>query len=105
MRGLQKPDAISTHDRSLLENRHDRERKPMTGAGTEAVDAVLITASDAARLCGLGRSTWWRLHSSGQVPMPVKVGRATRWNLSELLAWIEAGCPSRARWKTVKAQS
>lgn len=77
----------------------------MTGAGTGTEDAVLITAAEAARLCGLGRSTWWRLHSSGQVPMPVKVGRATRWLRSEVLRWIEAGCPSRARWETLKERS
>ena len=70
----------------------------MTNAETETVDALLLTAAEAGRLCGIGVRTWWRLHTMGCVPMPVKLGRAVRWKRSELLAWIEAGCPPRTKW-------
>lgn len=68
------------------------------GCTAEYTPQVLLTASQAAAMCGVGRSTWWKLHSAGKVPAPIKLGGATRWRSHELLEWIEVGCPSRDRW-------
>ena len=59
---------------------------------------VLIGAKEAARLCGVGRTTWFLLVSSGKAPAPVRLGRRVLWNRAELEAWIIAGCPVRERW-------
>jgi predicted DNA-binding transcriptional regulator AlpA len=55
--------------------------------------ATLLTKAEAARLCGLGRSTFDAYRAAGWVPAPVKVGNVLRWNRSDLLVWIEQGCP------------
>ena len=60
--------------------------------------ALLLTAQQFADLLGIGKSTLWRLHASGKVPLPVQIGRAIRWRTEEVHAWVKAGCPSRERW-------
>ena len=60
---------------------------------------LLLSARQVADLLGIGLSTFWRLHSSGQTPAAVRLGRCTRWNRLELLAWIDAGAPCRDKWE------
>ena len=61
-------------------------------------DRLLVDSVEAARLCGISRTTWWSLHSSGRVPAPVRLGRRTLWRADELRRWTEGGCPPRERW-------
>jgi len=63
---------------------------------------LLVNAREAARLCGLGRTAWYALHSSGRCPLPIRLGRAVRWDRRELEAWTAAGCPARDRWHAMK---
>lgn len=65
---------------------------------TDTPDRLLIGSTEAARLCGINRSTWWRLHSAGRVPAPVRLGRRTLWRADELRRWVAGGCPPRQRW-------
>jgi len=74
-----------------------------TNAPTIAVLALLVTDREAAALCGLGRSTWHRLHAAGKTPAAVKLGRSVRWNRAELESWIAAGCPPRREWEALNA--
>jgi len=53
----------------------------------------LLSADEAASMCGVGRRTWWRYVSGGKAPGPVRLGGVVRWRRSELAAWIAAGCP------------
>ena len=66
------------------------------------VAPLLVGACTASKLCGVSLRTWWTLHSSGKSPLPVRLGRRTLWRADELAAWIEAGCPARDRWHTMK---
>lgn len=63
--------------------------------------SLLINAFDAAELCGVGKSQWYALVSSGKTPAPIKLGRKTLWRKSELQEWIEAGCPARKKWENM----
>ena len=66
---------------------------------TESSENLLLSADEAAALCGVGRSHWYSMHSSGQLgPLPVRLGRRTLWRREELAAWVKAGCPGRTRW-------
>lgn len=60
--------------------------------------SLLVSAAEAARLCGLGRTAWYGLLSSGRCPAPVRLGGRVLWRRDELAAWIAAGCPARERW-------
>ena len=65
----------------------------------QAAAPLLLNAKAAARYCGLGKTSWYALHAAGRIPMPVRLGRAVRWDRRELEAWAAAGCPARDRWE------
>jgi predicted DNA-binding transcriptional regulator AlpA len=73
-----------------------------TTPATPAERPLLLDARAAARLCGVSRSHFLAMHSAGKVPLPVRLGRRTLWRGAELAAWIEAGCPARDRWTSMK---
>lgn len=61
----------------------------------EAEPPLLLTAGEAARLCGRSEASWWRDNSAGRCPMSVKIGGSTRWRRSDLVQWVQDGCPPR----------
>ncbi|MFH2002801.1 MAG: helix-turn-helix domain-containing protein [Planctomycetota bacterium] len=66
------------------------------------MDSLLLTAQQVASLLGVGVSTLWSWHSAGRIPLPVRIGgKTTRWRVSEIEAWVQAGCPGRDRWLTM----
>jgi len=66
-------------------------------------DSLLITAREAARLCGRSLRCWRTWDASGQIPRPVRIGsRSTLWRADELREWIAAGCPPREAWEARK---
>lgn len=71
---------------------------PTAQAHVHAPAALLLNAAQAAAVCGVSRSFWWLLHSSGRCPLPVFLGRRRLWRADELADWCAAGCPPRTRW-------
>lgn len=61
----------------------------------DASQLKLIDVSALAELTGLSKPTIWRHHEAGLIPRGVKIGRAVRWQLSQIEQWLEAGCPRR----------
>ena len=59
-----------------------------------SIDALLVNASDVAHLLKISTRTLWRMRSTGQLPLPVRLGGAVRWRLDEIQNWIAAGCPT-----------
>ena len=63
----------------------------------ETILPELLTAREAAALCGIGERTLWRWSRCGIAPAPVKLGigprSAVRYRRAELLDWIGRGCP------------
>jgi excisionase family DNA binding protein len=53
----------------------------------------LLTTRESAKLLGIGERTLWRHSRSGAVPAPKKFGGVVRYSKSELLQWVEQGCP------------
>jgi excisionase family DNA binding protein len=62
--------------------------------------SIMVSAAEAARLCGIGRTAWYSLLSSGRCPAPVRLGGRVLWRRDELAAWIAAGCPGRDLWES-----
>ena len=60
--------------------------------------ALLLDARQVAAMLKIGVSTLYKLHASGRVPEPVRLGASVRWRRAELVAWTAAGCPARGRW-------
>jgi predicted DNA-binding transcriptional regulator AlpA len=68
--------------------------------GQTHADPMLVTARQAAVICGKSLRTWRTWDSGGLIPRPVRIGRSTLWRLEELKKWIAASCPRRADWET-----
>ena len=73
-------------------------------SATAQVESLLLTADQTATLLGVGRSTFYRLHSSGRVPLPIRLGGSVRWRAEELRAWVREGCPARVLWHDWREQ-
>ena len=70
------------------------------------MDSLLVSAKDAARLLGIGKTLFYELHSSGRLgPMRVKLGRRSLWNRQELTDWVNAGYPAREQWQQIRNNS
>jgi len=63
---------------------------------------LAVDAAGAAGLFHLSTRAWWRAHSAGKVPLPLRIGRACRWEMAELRRWAEAGCPPRETWQRIR---
>lgn len=61
----------------------------------------LVSAREAAGLCGRSERSWRTWDAVGLIPQPVRIGRSTLWRRDELQAWIKAGCPRREEWEIV----
>ena len=73
--------------------------------GADPNAALLVDAAGAARLLGMGRTSFFGLVSAGRVPRAVlRAGRIVRWDVQELRAWIHAGCPPRDRWEAERTR-
>lgn len=70
-------------------------------ADPAGIEQELLNAEQAWTICGLSKAAWYKANSAGRIPRPVKIGGAARWRRQELFAWIEAGCPPRAKWDTM----
>ncbi len=60
----------------------------------------LVDVNEAARLCMISVSMFYKLNAAGKTPHPVRLGKLLRWRKNELLDWIEAGC--RKDWNEKK---
>ena len=58
-------------------------------------DCRLIDIGELSRITGLSKPTLWRHHDAGLIPAGCKIGRAVRWRLRDVVAWLDAGCPPR----------
>lgn len=69
---------------------------------THAPERLALPAAEVAKLLDISERHLWALHSSGRLPLPVRLGRAVRWNLDELRGWLAAGCPDRSTWAQLR---
>ncbi len=76
-------------------------RLPDTPHGDEQAhqDKLLVTAKQAAEMCGKSLRTWRTWDAAGWIPRPVRIGRSTLWRADELREWVVAGCPRRQEWE------
>jgi predicted DNA-binding transcriptional regulator AlpA len=73
--------------------------------GGETSGLLLVTAREAAALCGKSLRTWRTWDAAGWIPRPMRIGRSTLWRLEELREWVAAGCPRREAWEATRGVS
>lgn len=57
----------------------------------------LLNVEGVANLLGTSPRTVWRFRDSEKMPQPIRLGGCIRWRISDLAAWIAAGCPDMRR--------
>ncbi len=67
-----------------------------------ATPGIMVGAVEAARICGISRTTWYSLKAAGRLPAPVHLGRRVLWRREELHDWMTARCPSLHQWQRLK---
>lgn len=62
----------------------------------------LISIEEAAKMCGISRSTLYELMNSGKTPLPIKLGKRVLFDIVELEDWIANKCPPRSKWAIMR---
>ena len=68
----------------------------------------LLDSKSMAEFLGVSRKVLHQqLVYSDRIPLPVRLGlgKTLRWNVLEMLKWIEAGCPRRTEWIRINGKS
>lgn len=73
--------------------------------GPPADNKLLVSKKQAASLLQISTRKIDDLKRLGQIPQPIRIGRAIRWNRAELAGWVDAGCPDCNTWKRGEASS
>ena len=69
-----------------------------------ALEPLLVSANDLAKLLRLSVRSIRALDASGRLPRPLRVGGSVRWKLAEVRDWIAADCPPRQVWEARRAR-
>jgi excisionase family DNA binding protein len=84
---------VTTPDDGREARRRISQRALLRGEELPEDQGLLIDSKEAARLLKVSARTLWKLQDSGEMPPPVRIGRAVRWSLAALKKWVEAKCP------------
>ena len=57
----------------------------------------LLTVPEVAEICGIAPETVRRMTDRGAMPQPCRLGRAVRYRLDEIEAWIADYCPDLSK--------
>ena len=69
----------------------------------QVVEQLLVNATTAAKMLGVGRSLFYQMSEDGRLgPKYIQFGSKRLWSTDELRSWIAAGCPARENWQKVK---
>jgi predicted DNA-binding transcriptional regulator AlpA len=68
-----------------------------------AANSLTVDNAGAAKLLGISESHLYALKRTARLgPVPIRLGRCCRYRIAELAEWVDAGCPARARWQTMR---
>ena len=68
----------------------------MPGEAEVEVEELLWSARQAAKACGIGERTLWRLAACGEFPPPIRIGGRTLWRAESVREWIAT--KEKAAW-------
>lgn len=70
----------------------------------KAPDCLAIPAAELAERLNISERHLWGMHKAGRLgPQPLAFGRAKRWPVAEVEAWLAAGAPDRETWRAMRA--
>lgn len=63
-------------------------------AEADTSTAALLDVGEVARMLRCSTRHVYRMADAGRMPHPLKLGTLVRWRRAELVAWLDAGCPT-----------
>jgi predicted DNA-binding transcriptional regulator AlpA len=63
---------------------------------------LLIGIKALAALLSRSVASLARDDAAGRLPAAIRLGGSKRWRYSEVIAWIEVGCPDRRTWSALR---
>lgn len=90
----------------MREIKYQHILKPSVGYLAEC-GVYWLTTKNMAEFLGIPVNRVQQLVYTDRIPLPMKLGfsNAIRWNIFELLDWVEAGCPGRSKWIVMRGSS
>jgi predicted DNA-binding transcriptional regulator AlpA len=77
-----------------------------SGPQLQPQDSLTVDIAGAAQLLGISESHLYQMRATGHFgPTPIRLGRCVRFLVSEIVEWVHAGCPPRARWLVTRDKS
>ncbi|ADB14953.1 phage transcriptional regulator, AlpA [Pirellula staleyi DSM 6068] len=68
-----------------------------------AKQCLAIPAVELAELLNVSERHLWGMLATGRLgPQPIALGRAKRWPVDEVKAWLAAGAPDRDTWQAMR---
>ena len=61
-------------------------------------EPILLNVGQVGVALGVSKRTVWRLTSTGELPPPLRIGRAVRWNRQSLVEWA-------SQWEGVRIET
>jgi predicted DNA-binding transcriptional regulator AlpA len=73
----------------------------------ERCQTLLLTSREMADFLGVPAKVVHQLVYHDRIPLPMRLGlgSCSRWNIFELLDWVQAGCPRRTQWIAMRGTS
>jgi len=68
------------------------------------MEPLLVNTKGLQEMLRLSASAIHLKRKRRELPFPVRIGRCVRWNVQELKAWVEFGCPNTYQWEAEKAR-
>src|SRR5262245_32552182 len=96
-------EAKTTMLTAVTENVYEGAETTRVPKATSLIEPLMVGADEAARLCGIGRSTWFRLKSAGKTPKALRLGGRSLYSVADLKLWVTLGCPARKEFEARKA--
>lgn len=88
-----------TPEQTRLEN---SQRAIYAGEDPPEDEALLMNTREVAKLLTVSEKTVYTMQTNGEMPKPVRIGRAVRWGRDEIKTWVDEGCPPASEWKWPK---
>jgi predicted DNA-binding transcriptional regulator AlpA len=85
------------------QNEHNEEKVPSSKkkSGLADIGPIMLRADQAAAVCGISRSKWYQLQSSGRIPRRIQLGKVSLWKVEDLRLWAREGCPTVDRFEHI----
>jgi len=67
--------------------------------------ALTLTAKQVAAMLNISVRQVWRLHTTGRLPSPIRLGHCVRWRRKEIVGFVDQGAPTREKWDALTTKA